>query len=167
MDISHVWIFDVIRHIFIIPLQNQRNSKGEKCLFSLKHQNNCVPLWFILVKCHVYQTTPSHCSAGPKPWLVLGSALCSPGPMFPGRVLCSPGPMFLRPYVPRVLCSPGLMLGGGGGGWAYSGKYCHRCCSSSSKFISNHTDIVIHIYVVIYSNILHIQNIWCDLRYTQ
>ena len=23
-------MFDVIRHIFIIPLQNQRNSKGEK-----------------------------------------------------------------------------------------------------------------------------------------
>ena len=37
--------------------------------------------------------------------------------------------------------------------------------SSSSKFISNHTDIVIH--MVIYSIILHIQNIWCDLGYTQ
>ena len=37
--------------------------------------------------------------------------------------------------------------------------------SSSSKFISNHTDIVIHI--VIYSIILNIQNIWCDLGYTQ
>ena len=35
----------------------------------------------------------------------------------------------------------------------------------SSKFILNHTDIVIHI--VIYSIILHIQNIWCDLGYTQ
>ena len=37
--------------------------------------------------------------------------------------------------------------------------------SSSSKFISNHTGIVIHI--VIYSIILNIQNIWCDLGYTQ
>ena len=49
-----------------------------------------------------------------------GSALCSPGPMFPGtyvpRVLCSPGPMFPGSYVPRVLCSPDPMWVGGGGG---------------------------------------------------
>ena len=48
----------------------------------------------------------------------MGSALCSPGPMFPGtyvpRVLCSPGPMFPGSYVPRVLCSPDPMLGGYG-----------------------------------------------------
>ena len=52
----------------------------------------------------------------------LGSALCSPVPMFPGtyvprtyvpRYLCSPVPMFPgtdvpRTYVPRYLCSPNL-----------------------------------------------------------
>ena len=34
-DTRQGWIypmFDVIRHIFIIPLQNQRSSKGEKAL---------------------------------------------------------------------------------------------------------------------------------------
>ena len=42
----------------------------EICLISLKHQtNHRVPLW-LLLKCHVYQPTPSHCSAGPKPWLI-------------------------------------------------------------------------------------------------
>ena len=40
-----------------------------------------------------------------------------------------------------------------------------RIHSSSSKFISNHTDIVIHI--VIYSIILHTQISLCDLGYTQ
>ena len=40
-------------------------------MFNLpKHQtNHRVPLR-LLLKCHVYQPTPSHCSAGPKPWLI-------------------------------------------------------------------------------------------------
>ena len=51
--------------------------------------------------------------------ILMGSALCSPVPMFPGtdvprsyvpRYRCSPVPMFPGTYVPRYLCSPVPMV---------------------------------------------------------